>query len=65
MDQIPVSGNGVETIVVYMVNRHPLESTNDLPPFRWLKSNNGFLKELMGYIGRFDPNQLSILVDQF
>jgi hypothetical protein len=64
VDQIPVSGNGVESIVVYMVNRHPLDSTSDLPPFRWLKTNNGFLKELKGYIGPFDPDQLSILIDE-
>ncbi|OGO17048.1 MAG: hypothetical protein A2Z14_09055 [Chloroflexi bacterium RBG_16_48_8] len=64
MDQIPMSGNGIEPIVVYMVKRHPLESIYDMTPFRWLHMDNGFQKELRGYIGLFDPNQLSILVDE-
>ncbi len=64
MDQTSMSGNGIEPIVVYMVTRHPLENTHDLNPFRWLHTDNGFIHELRGFIGPFDPHQLSILVDE-
>jgi hypothetical protein len=59
-----LSGNEVETIVVYMVDRHPLEKMNDISPFRWIHPNNGIVKEIMGYIGHFKPTDLSILVDE-
>jgi hypothetical protein len=59
-----LSGNEVEPIVVYMVDRHPLEKVNDFSPFRWLHPDNGFVNEITGYIGQFDPMKLSILVDQ-
>ena len=64
MDQTPASGNGMEPIVVYVVKRHPLESICDLSPFRWLQIDNGYMKELIGFIGIFDPDQLSVLVDE-
>jgi hypothetical protein len=64
VDQTPASGNGVEPIVVYVVKRHPLENISNLAPFRWLQIDNGYMKELRGYIGPFDPDQLSVLVDE-
>jgi hypothetical protein len=64
VDQTPVSGNTVEPIVVYMVKRHPLEQRNESPSFRWLQIDNGFKKELSGYIGLFDSQKLSVLVDE-
>lgn len=59
-----MSGNTIEPIVIYLVNRHPLERTNESPSFRWLQMDNGFKKELSGYIGLFDSKKLSVLVDE-
>lgn len=64
MDRTPMSGNTIEPIVIYLVNRHPLERTNESPSFRWLQMDNGFKKELSGYIGLFDSKKLSVLVDE-
>ncbi len=64
MDQISEHGNGVEPIVVYVVKNHPLESIGNPAPFRWLQLDNGFMNELRGYIGLFDPNELSVMVDE-
>jgi len=65
VDQTQSSWNGIEPIVVYMVKRHPLETMSDKIPFRWLHADNGFQKELIGYIGLFDPDELSILIDEY
>jgi len=64
VDRTPMSGNTIEPIVIYLVNRHPLERTNESPSFRWLQMDNGFKKELSGYIGLFDSKKLSVLVDE-
>lgn len=64
MNQISGNGNGIEPIVVYVVKRHPLESTSSPAPFRWLQIDNGFMNELRGFIGLFDPDRLSVLVDE-
>jgi hypothetical protein len=64
VDQNRATGNGVEPIVVYVIKRHPLESSANPAPFRWLHIDNGYMKELRDYIGLFDPNQLSVLVDE-
>jgi hypothetical protein len=59
-----MSGNGIEPIAVYLVSRHPLDYTHDMHPLRWLQTDNGFIHELRGFIGPFDPHQLSLLVDE-
>jgi hypothetical protein len=64
VEQTPTSGNGVDPIVVYVVERHPLENICSQTPFRWLQIDNGYMNELRGYIGLFDPDQLSVLVDE-
>jgi hypothetical protein len=58
-----LSGNGTKPVVVYMVTRHPLESQNELRPFQWLHTDNGFMEEIKGLVGPFDPTNLDILVD--
>jgi hypothetical protein len=54
----------IEPIVVYMIKQHPLQGMNKSAPFRWLKLDKGFRKALSGYIGLFDSEKLSILVDE-
>ena len=52
------------SIVVYMVEQHPLEPGGRTPGFRWLHSNGGSRDELRGLIGVFDDDQLRMLVDE-
>lgn len=51
------------TIVVYIIEHHPLEPGFGSRPFRWLQSENGLLKQLKGIVGPFDPDNLDILKD--
>jgi hypothetical protein len=50
-------------IVVYLIDQHPLDLAIDEDQFRWLQSDDGYLRELNGIIGPFDPSNLSILKD--
>ena len=51
------------TIAVYLIERHPLEPISGKDPFRWLPGDDGFLHELRGIIGPFNPANLSIMKD--
>jgi hypothetical protein len=53
----------VQPIVVYEIERHPLEVRLPSRPFRWLRRDEGFERELEGLIGQFDPEDVSVLVD--
>jgi len=53
----------IQPIVVYLVDRHPLEVPGTGPLFRWLHLNNDYKRQLDGLIGPFDPEQLTVLVD--
>lgn len=64
MDGNMMSGNGHKSIVVYMVSRHPLETRNEVPPFQWVQRDNGFIEDIQGLVGSFDPSDLSILMDE-
>lgn len=64
VQHLSVGDNDIEPIVVYMVDRHPLEPQDEINPFRWLHPDNGFIKELNDIIGPFDPDELSILMDE-
>jgi hypothetical protein len=57
------NGPVVQPIVVYQIERHPLEVREPARPFRWLRGDEGFHTELEGLIGRFDPKDVSVLVD--
>jgi hypothetical protein len=63
VEHLSVNGEGIEAIVVYMINRHPLEKANEIGPFRWLHPDNGFVHELKGIVGPFQMEELSLLVD--
>jgi hypothetical protein len=52
------------SIVVYMVEEHPLELGGRKLRFRWLHSNGGSQEELRGLIGAFDSDRLRMLVDE-
>ena len=54
----------LKPIVVYLIDRHPLEVSEAGSSFRWLHLENDFERELEGYIGPYDPDQLSVLVDE-
>ena len=55
--------NNKSSIVVYIIDRHPLEVSRENDPFRWLHPDDGFIRDLSGIIGPFDPENLSILED--
>jgi hypothetical protein len=54
----------VRPIVVYVIDHHPLEAYRRSDPFRWLHTENGYQSQLQGLIGGYEPDHLSILVDQ-
>ncbi len=53
----------LQPIVVYLVERHPLEIPGTGPLFSWLHLNNDYRRELKGLIGEFQPDDLSVIVD--
>ena len=53
----------LQPIVVYLVERHPLEIPGTGPLFSWLHLNNDYRRELNGLIGEFQPEDLTVLVD--
>lgn len=53
----------IQPIVVYLVDRHPLEVPGTGPLFRWLHLNNDYKSQLDGLIGPFDHERLTVLVD--
>jgi hypothetical protein len=55
----------LQSIVVYLVENHPLEFPSMGPAFRWLHDGNDFKRELEGLIGpkAFDEDELSLLID--
>lgn len=54
----------VQPIVVYQIERHPLEVREPRRPFRWLRNDDGFQRDLEALIGPFDPEDVSVLVDR-
>ncbi|MGD2162826.1 MAG: hypothetical protein PVH60_01675 [Anaerolineales bacterium] len=50
-------------VVVYMVKRHPLETVEEGPFFRWLHFDNDLRQQLEGIIGPYDPQKLTMMVD--
>ncbi|MEW6567665.1 MAG: hypothetical protein AB1449_05775 [Chloroflexota bacterium] len=53
----------VHPIVVYRIEKHPLDMNASGRGFQWLRSDEGFARELEGLIGPHDPEQVSVLVD--
>ncbi len=54
----------LQPIVVYMIERHPLDIPHLGPVFRWLHADNDFYRDLEALIGPFDPQDLTLLIDK-
>ena len=54
----------MQPIVVYRIQRHPLQLTPERGGFEWLRSGDGLRRDLEGLIGRHDPRQVRLLVDE-
>jgi hypothetical protein len=50
-------------IVVYLIERHPLDLPETGPLFRWLRSEDDMRRQLEGLIGPYDPDDLRVLLD--
>ncbi len=53
----------VHPIVVYRIERHPLDVGASGRTFQWLGSGERLQRDLEGLIGPHDPEQVSVLVD--
>jgi hypothetical protein len=53
----------VQPIAIYLVDDHPLQLAVAGPPFRWLQVES-LDTELNGLIGRYEPDQVTILIDR-
>lgn len=54
---------GLKSIVVYIVERHPLDIPETGPIFRWLHTEDDFRRQLDGLLGSYDPDDLTVLTD--
>lgn len=52
-----------QSVVVYLVKHHPLEQPEEGQFFRWLHFDNDFHHQLKGMLGPYDPQKLTLLVD--
>ena len=50
-------------IVVYIVERHPLDLPETGPIFRWLHTEDDFRRQLEGLLGAYDPDELTVVTD--
>ncbi len=53
----------LRSIVVYIVERHPLDIPETGPIFRWLHTEDDFRRQLDGFLGSYDPDDLTVLTD--
>ena len=51
-------------VVVYLIERHPLEIAVEDQLFNWLQGDDGFKRQLEDIIGPYNPDKLSMLVDE-
>jgi len=56
--------DGLHPIIVYMIERHPLDLPDTGPLFQWLRLDRSLQQVLEGLLGPFDPDQMTILVDK-
>ena len=54
----------IKPIVVYLIERHPLDMPETGPLFKWIQTEEGFKKELTALIGPYDPEELTLLIDK-
>ncbi len=52
------------TVLVYLIQHHPLDGPDASSAFRWLRQDNGYRRSLEGLLGSpFRAEDLEILVD--
>lgn len=56
--------DSVKPILVYVIERHPLDLPQTGPLFRWIRMRDGLHSDLEALIGPFDPQRMSLLVDE-
>jgi len=56
--------DSVKPIVVYVIERHPLDLPQTGPLLRWIRMQDGLQGDLEALIGPYDPQQMSLLVDE-
>ena len=56
--------SNLRSIIVYIIDRHPLEVSETGPFFRWLHFDNDFKRALKDLIGPYNPDQLNVLIDE-
>jgi hypothetical protein len=54
----------IPPIVVYLIERHPLDMPETGPLFKWIQTEDGFKRELTALIGPYDPEDLTVLIDK-
>jgi len=54
----------MQPIVVYLLERHPLERSDKGPVFQWLHFDNNHKRQLKQWLGPHDPEQLTFLIDE-
>jgi hypothetical protein len=54
----------IKPIVVYRIERHPLEISGSGPVFQWIHFNNNYKHQLKAWIGPHDPENISFLIDE-
>jgi hypothetical protein len=55
--------NTERPIVVYLVERHPLDIPETGPVFEWLHTDNDYRRQLEDLLGPYDKERLTLLVD--
>lgn len=53
----------IEPIVVYIVERHPLDLPDSRHTFQWINDNHGFRRELEAMLGTELPVEVTVLRD--
>jgi hypothetical protein len=54
----------MQSIVVYLIERHPLDLPAEGPNFQWLHFNNNYKRQLKEWIGPHDPEAISFLIER-
>lgn len=57
------TGLELHPIVIYIIEKHPLDTSDRGAGFRWIEWENAYEQELRDLIGPFNPNEVSILID--
>lgn len=55
---------GIRTVLVYLIERHPLEVGRSGSPFRWLDLEGDLYAQVEAMVGNFDRDGLHVLRDK-